>query len=245
MQLTNMRQLEATIEIVTGLHIGSGDTEMHIGGTDNPVLKHPHSNEPYIPGSSLKGKMRSLLEWRAGVVAVSNGSPIGFKHLEKLNGEQKVQAEAILKLFGISGGDKADDKEAAAARGKIGPTRLSFWDCALDPDWVTGIKERNLLLTEAKSENMINRISGTAEHPRNTERVPAGAKFNFRLTLKQLDGDDENLLDTVLAGLKLLEFDGIGGSGSRGYGKIKFHLHDTELQGKFDAIKPFEKTSQS
>lgn len=240
MQLTNMRQLEATIEIVTGLHIGSGDTEMHIGGTDNPVLKHPHTNEPYIPGSSLKGKMRSLLEWRAGVVAVSGGSPIGFKHLEKLNGEQKAQAEAILKLFGISSGDKADDKEAAAAREQIGPTRLAFWDCALDPIWVQGIKGQNLLLTEAKSENTINRISGEATNPRNTERVPAGAKFGFKLTLKQLDGDDESLLNTVLTGLKLLEFDGIGGSGSRGYGKIKFNFADAGMQQRFDQIKPFD-----
>lgn len=239
MQLTNMRQLEATIELVTGLHIGSGDAEMHIGGTDNPVLKHPHTNEPYIPGSSLKGKMRSLLEWRAGVVAVSNGSPIGFKHLEKLDGEQKAQAETILKLFGISGGDKAEDRESAAAREKIGPTRLAFWDCALDPAWAKGIREQNLFLTEAKSENMINRISGTAEHPRNTERVPAGAKFNFRLTLKQLEGDGEDLLDTVLSGLKLLEFDGIGGSGSRGYGKIKFIFDDDAMKQRFDQAKPF------
>lgn len=240
MQLTNMRQLEATIELITGLHIGAGDTEMHIGGTDNPVLKHPHTNQPYIPGSSLKGKMRSLLEWRAGVVGVSEGNPIGFKHLEKLAGAQKHQAEAILKLFGISGGDKAEDGESAAAREKIGPTRLSFWDCALEPVWVKAIQDQNMLLTESKSENMINRISGTAEHPRNTERVPAGARFNFRLTLKQLEGDSEkDLLNTVLAGLKLLEFDGIGGSGSRGYGKIRFLFADQEIQQALDQIKPF------
>lgn len=240
MQLTNMRQLEATIELVTGLHIGAGDTEMHIGGTDNPVLKHPHTNQPYIPGSSLKGKMRSLLEWRAGVVGVSEGKPIGFNHLEKLAGSQKHQAEAILRLFGISGGDKAEDRESDAAREKIGPTRLSFWDCALEPVWVKEIQDQNMLLTESKSENMINRISGTAEHPRNTERVPAGARFNFRLTLKQLEGDSEDdLLDTVLAGLKLLELDGIGGSGSRGYGKIRFLFADQEIQQTFDQVKPF------
>lgn len=239
MQLTNMRQLEATIELVTGLHIGAGDAEMHIGGTDSPVLKHPHTNEPYIPGSSLKGKMRSLLEWRAGVIGESNGSPIGFKHLDKLAGDQRKQAEIILKLFGISGGDKADDRDSANAREKVGPTRLAFWDCALDADWVKGIRDQNMILTESKSENMINRISGTAEHPRNIERVPAGARFDFRLTLKELDGDND-LLETVLAGLKLLEFDGIGGSGSRGYGKIKFQFSDSALNERFSRIEPFK-----
>ena len=65
-QLTSITTIEATLELVTGLHIGAGDSEMHIGGVDNTVIKHPHTQSPYIPGSSLKGKMRSLLEWRSG-----------------------------------------------------------------------------------------------------------------------------------------------------------------------------------
>lgn len=229
MQLTHMLQLEGHIELLTGLHIGSGDAEMHIGGTDNPVIKHPHTNEPYIPGSSLKGKMRSLLEWRSGQV---QEKPLGYADYQK---SQNADVKAILQLFGVSGGDDLSLKQAE----EIGPTRLSFWDCALDAGWVKGIRDRNLLLTEAKSENIINRISGTAEHPRNTERVPAGARFAFRLTFKKLAGDGDELLDTVLKGLKLLEFDGIGGSGSRGYGKIRFHLTDSALKARFEQIKPF------
>ena len=88
------------IELVSGLHIGSGNAEMHIGGTDNPVIKNPVTNQPYIPGSSLKGKMRSLLEWRAGVVGVAEGKPLGFKHLGKLSGDAAAQGRTILKLFG-------------------------------------------------------------------------------------------------------------------------------------------------
>ncbi len=229
MQLTHMLQLEGHIELLTGLHIGSGDAEMHIGGTDNPVIKHPHTNEPYIPGSSLKGKMRSLLEWRSGQV---QEKPLGYADYQK---GQNADVKAILQLFGVSGSDDLSLKQAE----EIGPTRLSFWDCALEKAWVDDIKSRNLLLTEAKSENIINRISGTAEHPRNTERVPAGARFAFRLTFKQLAGDGDELLDTVLKGLKLLEFDGIGGSGSRGYGKIRFHLTDSALKARFEQIKPF------
>ena len=88
--------------------------------------------------------------------------------------------------------------------------------------------KKNLLLTEVKMENTIDRIKGTAEHPRNTERVPATAKFDFNLTIRVHDGED--LTDTLLVGLKLLEYTGLGGSGSRGYGKIAFR--DLKLDGE-------------
>ncbi|MCB1616907.1 MAG: type III-A CRISPR-associated RAMP protein Csm3, partial [Pseudomonadales bacterium] len=161
MQLNNMHTLEATIELVTGLHIGAGNEEMHIGGIDNAVLKHPHTLEPYIPGSSLKGKMRSLLEWRAGVVGDSGGKPVDGKTLAHLQGEKLTAAEQIAKLFGLSGDSGNEDLTK-----RIGPTRVSFWDCSLDSEWASKVKESALLYTEAKSENMIDRIKGVAEHPR-------------------------------------------------------------------------------
>jgi len=217
MQLKKISDIQGQIELVSGLHIGSGNTEMHIGGTDNPVIKNPVSGEPYIPGSSLKGKMRSLLEWRAGVVGITDGKPLGFRHLSGLQGESEVRGRSILKLFGgAPEGGGGDDR---AVR-EIGPTRLAFWDCALDPMWVKEMRDKNLLLTETKMENMIDRIAGVAEHPRNTERVPASARFDFRLTVKVIDSDD--LLADILRGLRLLELTGIGGSGSRGYGKLRF-----------------------
>lgn len=215
MQLTQVRTLEAQLVLLSGLHIGAGDGEMHIGGTDNPVIKHPHSGQPYIPGSSLKGKIRSLLEWKSGAV---QEKPLGLKDAR---GSTEADVRAILKLFGVSGSEQLDVASARA----IGPSRLGFWDCALDQEWLNQIREANQMLTEVKSENTINRIKGVAEHPRNTERVPAGARFQFRLSLKVLRddaGQEENLLPAVLAGLKLLELDSLGGSGSRGYGKIKF-----------------------
>lgn len=217
MKLTAIQKLTGTLELVSGLHIGSGNNEMHIGGTDNPVLKHPLTLEPYIPGSSIKGKIRSLLEWELGVVGVTGGDPLGFKHIADVNEKDRPQAKNILRLFGGApeGGNHND-----LLVSEIGPTRLSFWDCALDKTWVEEMNRRNLLLTETKTENMIDRIRGVAEHPRNTERVPAGARFNFNLTIRV--HDDENLLPTVWRGLKLLELTGLGGSGSRGYGKVTF-----------------------
>lgn len=215
MKLTAIRKITGTLELVTGLHIGSGNNEMHIGGTDNPVIKHPLTLEPYIPGSSIKGKIRSLLEWELGVV--TEGGPLGFKHIDKFSGTDQGRAKDILRLFGGAPEGSGQDMKLVE---EIGPTRLAFWDCALDKTWVEEMNRRNLLLTETKMENMIDRIRGVAEHPRNTERVPAGARFVFSLTLRQHDG--ENLLPTVWRGLKLLELTGLGGSGSRGYGKVKF-----------------------
>ena len=234
-QLTNITTITATLELVTGLRIGAGDSEMHIGGVDNTVIKHPHTQSPYIPGSSLKGKMRSLLEWRSGAV---KEEALGWKDYEKASGSVQAEVKRILQLFGISG----DAKLGVEQMNTMGPTRISFWDCNLNPEWEAQIREDNFALTEVKSENRINRISGVAEHPRQTERVPAGAQFDFRLSVKKLAGDGDDLLDTVLQGLKLLELDSLGGSGSRGYGKVKFvklKVDGLDAQERLDAIQPF------
>lgn len=232
MKLTKIQSIIGKIELLTGLHIGSGNTEMHIGGTDNPVIKNPVTQLPYIPGSSIKGKMRSLLEWELGVVSITEGKPLGFRHLSE-KGINVDAAKEILKLFG---GAPEGNKDSTVAE-EIGPSRLSFWDCNPDDAWILEMDNKNLLYTEVKMENTIDRIKGTAENPRNTERVPAGAKFDFRLSIRV--HDDENLLQTVLRGLKLLELTGIGGSGSRGYGKIRFlnlELDRVSIQEKLDAV---------
>ena len=234
-QLTNITTITATLELVTGLRVGAGDSEMHIGGVDNTVIKHPHTQSPYIPGSSLKGKMRSLLEWRSGAV---KEEALGWKDYEKASGSVQAEVKRILQLFGISG----DAKLGVEQMNTMGPTRISFWDCNLNPEWEAQIREDNFALTEVKSENRINRISGVAEHPRQTERVPAGAQFDFRLSVKKLVGDGDDLLNTVLQGLKLLELDSVGGSGSRGYGKVKFvklKVDGLDAQERLDAIQPF------
>ena len=211
MKLTNIVEIKAKLVLQTGLHIGAGDSEMHIGGIDNSVIKHPLTQSPYIPGSSLKGKIRTLLEWRSGAV---QNNPLTLKDVSK----NPEEVKNILRLFGISGDTKNSEQEVA----EIGVSRLAFWDCALNEDWEKAIRDDNQLLTEAKSENTIDRITSTAGNPRQTERVPAGAEFDFKLMLRQFEGDKPELLDLVLKGLKLLELDSLGGSGSRGYGKVKF-----------------------
>jgi len=218
MKLKEIKKLEGKIVLKTGLHIGSGNMEMHIGGTDNPVIKHPHTLEPYIPGSSLKGKVRSLLELQSGLVpyAKDGGGLITVKVLKSITDNRlKEEAEAILKIFGSSGAESEESQE-------LGPTRVSFADCYFNKEWKKKAQGNRWQLTEVKSENVINRITGTAEHPRFMERVPEGTEFDFLLTFKVLEDSDENLFETLKRGLKLLEMDALGGSGSRGYGRIQF-----------------------
>jgi CRISPR-associated RAMP protein, csm3 family len=230
MKLTNIVEIKAKLVLQTGLHICAGDSEMHIGGIDNSVIKHPLTQSPYIPGSSLKGKIRTLLEWRSGAV---QNNPLTLKDVSK----NPEEVKNILRLFGISGDTKNSEQEVA----EIGVSRLAFWDCALNEDWEKAIRDDNQLLTEAKSENTIDRITSTAGNPRQTERVPAGAEFDFKLTLRQFEGDKPELLDLVLKGLKLLELDSLGGSGSRGYGKVKFTELTVDGEARnLDDIKPFE-----
>ena len=248
MQLYAIKEFTGKIILKSGLHIGSGDMEMKIGGTDNPVIKHPHTQEPYIPGSSLKGKVRALLEMRSGLMGYTNGKPLDIATYKdpdkKLNDAEKKECKMILKLFGAG----ASEKEAKEAE-EIGPTRVAFADCPLDKDWKEKAETDFLPFIEVKSENTINRIKGTALNPRFTERVPAETEFSFSITLKLTPDTKENevLENLLLEGLKLLQTDALGGSGSRGYGRIRFDFDEQENPGlneKFDEIDPFARFHQ-
>jgi CRISPR-associated protein Csm3 len=232
MQLIRIEKLEATLQLLSGLRIGASEGEIRIGGVDNQVIRT--AGKPYVPGSSLKGKVRSLLEWRSGAV---QPEPLGVAAMS----DRHPLVRPILQLFGVGGGDQLTEAQAR----ELGPTRLAFWDAPLLADWVSGVEEDNLLLTEVKTENRIDRIKGVAEHPRQTERVPAGARFEFRLSIKVLDSDGASitaLRQVWMQGLRLLELDSLGGSGSRGYGKVKFRdlkLDGKDIQPEFDALDPF------
>lgn len=241
MKLIGIKKLEGTITLNSGLHIGSGNMEMHIGGTDSPVIKHPHTLEPYIPGSSLKGKVRSLLEMESGLMIHTGGEVVKVNTLDSARTEiERKSCVAILKIFGSSGADKDDETG-------FGPTRVSFSDCYLDDNWKENARINRWQLTEVKSENTIDRIRGTAAGagPRFIERVPEGTKFKFLITFKVLQEDDGQLFnDYLLKGLKLLEMDALGGSGSRGYGRIKFDFSDEIIKKQFAELEKTLFTTQ-
>lgn len=209
MQLKKVLPIQSTIHLISGLHIGAGNETMEIGGLDNPIIKHPITSEPYIPGSSIKGKMRSLLELKYNRFT-SNGQPCHCGELDC----------PICTIFGIGGAERSDAKP-------IGPTRLLVRDAFMTSTWQSSFKQGELPM-EVKYENIINRLRGTADHPRPLERVPAGVEFDCAMSLRVFDMDNENGVDTeavIKEGLALLQLDALGGCGSRGCGQIRFdHL---------------------
>lgn len=233
LQLLKIQKLHGELELLSGLRIGASEGEIRIGGVDNQVIRHPYTNEPYIPGSSLKGKVRSLLEWLSGAV---RQEPLAFKDIERAG-----IVKPILQLFGVGGGDQLTREQAE----ELGPTRLAFWDAPFTEKWRSEIGRGNHLWVEVKTENRIDRIQGVARDPRQSERVPAGATFDFTVSIKVLniDAEDGRELRRVLyRGLRLLELDSLGGSGSRGYGKVKFRglqLDGAPAQAEFEALDPF------
>src|SRR5438094_8027743 len=176
--------LEGDLECQTGLHIGAGKGSLEIGGADNPVVKDAFGL-PYIPGSSLRGKLRSLLENAMGLT-----SPAELVYLSKRKGQEvRIHQsdrpdDEICLLFGRSPGRvERVEGEAIETRG-ASPARLTIYDAPLDPDSITAQMRENLddEITEVKSEDAIDRITSQA-NPRTLERVPAGARFKLRLVL--------------------------------------------------------------
>lgn len=246
MKLNGYKIIDGLIEVITGLHIGGSSTIIEIGGKDNPVIKHPVTNEPYIPGSSLKGKMRSLLEWKLQLIdtrrKINGGENKDFGEVHKYRGIGCKEKDCpICVIFGTS----ADNAE-------LGPTRLVVRDAFLydkyreelekKPDWSP------FDLTEGKCENSINRITAKA-NPRNMERIITGAKFFFKMSYRVFKRDatdgkgdndcgDEGLFSFVLDGLRLIEKDALGGAGSRGCGQVQFKiLHNGEFKS-LDSVSP-------
>jgi CRISPR-associated protein Csm3 len=232
-RLEYLTEITGTLGLRSGLHVGAGRDHIEIGGIDLPVIKNPDA-EPFIPGSSLKGKLRSLLEWKLGCIE-SEGQVWGST--DKWMKSNDPHADPVLRIFGTT------HKEW---RG--GPTRLIVRDAFLDPTWRAEVIDRGLLLTEEKTEVTIDRLTGSAwkkAGPRTTERVPAGARFPFEMTYRvfSFDGDggakDRELLDHLFEALRMLELDALGGSGSRGYGRVKvcdLKLDGVSKQAAFDAI---------
>ncbi|RDY23793.1 type III-A CRISPR-associated RAMP protein Csm3 [Romboutsia maritimum] len=218
MRLKNVKQMNGKIILLSGMAIGGNSATIEIGGNDNPIIRNPFNKEPYIPGSSIKGKMRSLTEWSTG--KIDEGGKVHSCHNFNCS---------VCNIFGRSANDS---KEALS-----GPTRLIVRDAYLTEDSKINLKRLRETTgndTEMKYENNINRVTSAAM-PRNLERVPAGIEFEFNMSYKIFDmGDngqaDEKNFEQVLKGLKLLSLDGIGGGVSRGNGHIRLEVEvDNEV----------------
>ena len=215
--------LEGELHCETGLHVGAGKGSLEIGGSDNPVVKDAFGR-PYVPGSSLRGKLRSLLEQSSGLAV-----PTELVYLSKRKGQEvRIHQsdrpdDEICLLFGRNPGRMERVAGESLESAQATPARLAVYDAPLDPDSITPQMRENLddELTEVKSENAIDRITSQA-NPRTLERVPAGARFRVRLVMDVLCEEDAPLFQRVLEGLRMLEDDSLGGGGSRGSGRVRF-----------------------
>ncbi len=238
-QLQGKIFITGNIEAVTGLHIGGNAGELDIGGVDNPVIRNPLSREPYIPGSSLRGKMRSLLDRYLGNPL---NKQIGKEvHIYESKSAAEYEKSPVCNVFGIT----PDKKEEW---GNLMPTRLIVRDALLTEETRKRLDkiDTDMPFTEIKMEVAIDRITSAAT-PRQNERVPAGAifgPFEMVYSLYTRDTDDKTaginreieFFDSVLTCMELLEDDYLGGSGSRGSGKIAF----CDLKLTFKARKHYE-----
>lgn len=196
---TLIKKVKVSGEIVlkTGLHVGGTNSSLNIGGPDKFVVRNPLSNKPYIPGSSIKGKMRSLLELMDGTIQKDHN---GY-------GPTKDSTSKAGNLFGTVG----DNQQ---------PSRLIVRDAELLSK-LEDFDNTDLPFTESKTEVAIDRITAKA-NPRTFERVPAGARFGLEMVMNVFDTDNEGrLLDSLKQAILLLQDDYLGGHGSRGYGQIE------------------------
>ena len=193
-------RISGDIEVKTGMHIGGSSAFSAIGAVDSPVILDVRSNLPMIPGSSLKGKMRSLLakEFNEAIVEPDNDH------------------ERLTRLFG------------SAKKDNVKRSRVLFSDMVLDNE--QELRDAGLQsMTEVKFENSINRTTAIA-NPRQFERVVRGSVFRLDL-IYELENMDEFLedMETLGEGMKLMQYDYLGGSGSRGYGKIRFEALEADV----------------
>jgi len=199
--------LRGKLVTLTPLHIGGSKDKFEIGGVDNPVIRDPITNYPYIPGSSLKGKLRMLLEFAEGVVRAN----------EKGDYPPSNDPE-ITSLFGDS-----------AENSSNGPTRLIVRDAYPDEETIRKWENTNseTLYTEYKAENTIDRMTSAA-NPRFMERVHKNSSFDveFIIQVYSMDKDKgKRNFEKLVKALRLLEDSTLGGGGSRGSGKVEFQFY--------------------
>ena len=195
-------EIEAILCLKTGLHIGASSDFSPIGAVDSPFLRDPMTKRPIIPGSSLKGKIRTLLAR-------------SFSTNEYFLNKIDEDSTTIQRLFGSAAQGNAGGKAA----------RLQFSDIRMRKESYQYFAEMELdtYIGEIKFENTISRISAAA-NPRQIERVPAGAEFDFRLVYNIEDeGELAEDMQLLADGIRLLQMDYLGGHGSRGYGRVSLH----------------------
>lgn len=219
--------IDGKIRALTGLHVGGSSTGMEIGGVDSVVVRDSMTRRPYIPGSSLKGSLRSLME-KSEDKPFNNRVANSWIHMCKdLKDFEKCN---VCRIFGVTADSiKLPEPNETGEINMSMPTltRLMVRDALMTDDTATLLEkaETDLLYTDVKTEVVIDRITSQAT-PRQIERVPAGSEFEFSMIFNVFVKEDLGFLKYVFQAMTLLEDDSIGGQGSRGYGRIKFEFRN-------------------
>jgi len=220
MRLTDHYIISGIITLRSGTRIGGADDELTIGGVDLTCIKDPASQRPYLPGSSLKGRMRAQLE----------------RHLGKLDGREPCGCAKkdcpVCRIFGPHKKTKHD----------LGPTRIIVRDASMCDD--------STPVLETKVESLNKRDTGAAEHPRSIERVATGTRFQLEIGLQVYDRDkdfrygdktgNEALLEAVNHALQLVERTGLGAGTSKGYGQVEITVDSVKKSGAFRPLPAIE-----
>ena len=213
-KLQAIREFRGKLKVLgSGLRIGGSKDVAGIGETDNPIIRHPITKLPYVPGSSVKGKIRSLLESKHCSDTQSTGLPCSCGTC------------LVCQLFGCGESKKIKS-----------PSRLVFRDCQPTEE-TRNVWEEAGVTSELKTEVLIDRNKGSSYGrigPRTTERIPAGSSFDFAFSLRYFEGDNVAQNLTFLAeGFELVEKHYLGGSGSRGYGEVAIVAEDGTPMSQF------------
>ena len=249
LEFQGIYKIKAKLQCITGLHIGGSKENFEIGGIDNPVIKTTTSlnlgdreikeGMPYIPGSSLKGKIRSLLEWQYGLVKAEfkDGKVKGETIITDNTGENLNDVAIV---FGTGASLPKDYKNIYPQ-----PVRVKFFDAYPTKETISKWEEElgAGLYTEVKVENAIDRITSVA-NPRQQERVPAGSKFEVEIIFEVFEDKDLDRLKIVFEGMKRLEDNYLGGGGSRGNGRVKFEEIIVEFKDKNSYLNPEHKPKE-
>lgn len=191
-------RITGVLETKTGMHIGGSSAFSAIGAVDSPVIKDVRNGKPMVPGSSLKGKIRTLLAKKYNEAVVNPDN----------------DAECIRRVFGSAKKDKDN---------KVHASKIIVSDMFLMNE--DEIRNRGIeSFTEVKFENSINRATAVA-NPRQIERAIKGLQFGIDMIYEVDNGKEDEVIDDIkllAEGMKMLEYDYLGGSGSRGYGKVQF-----------------------
>jgi CRISPR-associated protein Csm3 len=198
--------IRGEIELISPMRIGGSDDVLQIGGTDLTCIKDPVTGRPYIPGSSLKGKMRSSLE----------------KVLGKTNGSEPCGCAGndcpVCRVFG-------PHKKAGH---KLGPTRIIIRDAPLiGESFAIENKTESVNRRDtgaAEHPRTVERVAGAKF------ALEIGVQeFEMDKEFSYTDADGKELrgasalIEVVNHALDEMERVGVGAGTGKGYGQIKIH----------------------